>query len=111
MRPAHPRRKARWDAGAQALAHPCDPDQRRARTSERPAAGTGRAIVAEAQVAVAQVVRGLLAHLLLREDHTPSTELGADDCARLDPERLQRRSVQRLEQLGYPVTLTPAPAA
>jgi hypothetical protein len=64
-----------------------------------------------AQVAVAQAVRVLLSHLLLREEHTPSTDLGADDCARLDPGRLQRRAVQRLEQLGYPATLTPAPAA
>jgi hypothetical protein len=30
---------------------------------------------------------------------------------RLDTERLQRRYVQRLEQLGYTVTLTPVPAA
>jgi hypothetical protein len=50
-----------------------------------------------------------LNHLL--RDHVPSTDLGADYCARLDPERLQRRYVQRLTQLGYIVTLTPAPAA
>jgi hypothetical protein len=44
-------------------------------------------------------------------DHVPSSDLGADYFDRLDTERLQRRSVQRLEQLGYTVTLHPAPAA
>ena len=44
-------------------------------------------------------------------DHKPSTDLGADYFDQLDTERLQRRYVQRLEHLGYTVTLTPVPAA
>jgi transposase len=44
-------------------------------------------------------------------DHKPYTDLGADYFDQLDTERLQHRYVQRLEQLGYSVTLTPAPAA
>jgi transposase len=47
---------------------------------------------------------------MLRE-HKPYTDLGADYFDRLDIQRLQRHHVRRLEQLGYTVTLTPAPAA
>ncbi|MGZ6349175.1 MAG: hypothetical protein ACXWQ8_06660 [Ktedonobacterales bacterium] len=47
---------------------------------------------------------------MLREQK-PYTDLGDDYFDRLDTERLQRRYVQRLEHLGYTVTLTPAPAA
>jgi hypothetical protein len=66
--------------------------------------GKGRATLA-----VAPAVLGILSYL--RRDHNPSTDLGADYFDRLDTERLQRRSVQCLTQLGYTVTLTPAPAA
>jgi hypothetical protein len=37
--------------------------------------------------------------------------MDADYFDRLDTEQLQHRYVQRLEQLGYTVTLTPVPAA
>jgi transposase len=37
----------------------------------------------------------------------PYTELGADYFDKLDSTRIERRAVQRLEQLGYTVTLTP----
>jgi hypothetical protein len=62
-----------------------------------------------ATLAVAHVVLVILYHML--RDQKPATDLGANYFDRLDTERLQHRSVQRLEQLGYSVTLTPAPAA
>jgi transposase len=51
----------------------------------------------------------ILYHLL--RDQKPSTDLSANYFDRWDTERLQRRYVQRLEHLGYTVTLTPVPAA
>jgi len=39
------------------------------------------------------------------------TDLDADYVDRLDTEQLQHRFVQRREQLGYTVTLTPVPSA
>jgi transposase len=44
-------------------------------------------------------------------DHRPYTDLGPDYFAQLDRQRLERHHVRRLEQLGYTVTLAPAPAA
>jgi hypothetical protein len=58
---------------------------------------------------VAHAVLVILSHML--RDQEPSTDLGVDSFDQLDTERLPRRYVQRLEQLGYAVTLTPAPAA
>jgi hypothetical protein len=58
---------------------------------------------------VAQAVLVILSHLL--REHQPATDLGANYFDRLDTQRLQRRYVQRLEHLGYTVTLTPAPVA
>jgi transposase len=49
-------------------------------------------------------------YTLLR-DHRHYTDLGADYFARVDADRLQRRYVQRLEQLGFAVSLPPLPAA
>jgi transposase len=66
--------------------------------------GKGRATLA-----VAHSVLVILYHML--RDHRPYTDLGADYFDQLDTSRLQRRYVQRLAQLGYTVTLTPAPAA
>jgi transposase len=66
--------------------------------------GKGRATLA-----VAHAVLVILSHLV--RDQKPSTDLGVDYFDRLDTERLQRRYVQRLEHLGYTVTLTPVPAA
>ena len=51
----------------------------------------------------------ILSHML--RDRKPYTDLGANYFDRLDTERLQHRYVQRLQQLGYTVTLTPVPAA
>jgi hypothetical protein len=42
---------------------------------------------------------------------TEYTELGADYLERLEPDRLTRQLVHRLEKLGHKVTLEPAPAA
>lgn len=64
--------------------------------------GKGRATLA-----VAHAVLVILYHML--RDQKPYTDLGASYFDRLDTERLQRRHVQRLEQLGYTVTLTPVP--
>src|SRR5262249_14139504 len=66
--------------------------------------GKGRATLA-----VAHAVLVALSHML--RDPVPDSDLGADSFDRWDTERLQRRYVQRLQQLGYTVTLTPAPAA
>jgi transposase len=41
----------------------------------------------------------------------PSSDLGADDCDKLDAVRVEQHHVRRLEQLGYTVTLTPKDAA
>jgi transposase len=63
----------------------------------------------KAVVAVAHSVLVILYHML--RDHRPYTDLGPDYFDRLDTERLQRLHVRRLEQLGFTVTLSPAPAA
>lgn len=47
---------------------------------------------------------------VLREKQ-PYTDLGADYFDKLDTARIEPHHVRRLEHLGYPVTLTPAPAA
>jgi len=63
-------------------------------------------------VAVSHSVLVILYHMV--REHQPYTDLGADYFDRLDIQRLQRLQrlhVQRLEQLGYTVTLTPTPAA
>jgi hypothetical protein len=44
-------------------------------------------------------------------DHRPYTDLGPESFAPVDRQRLERHHVHRLEQLGYALTLTPAPAA
>jgi hypothetical protein len=51
----------------------------------------------------------ILYHLL--RERQPYADLGADYFDKRDTTRLQRQYVRRLEQLGYAVTLTPAPAA
>jgi len=57
------------------------------------------------------VAHALLVILSQRlRDQKPSRDLGADSFEQLATERLQHRSVQRLEHLGYTVTLTPLPA-
>jgi hypothetical protein len=38
-------------------------------------------------------------------------DLGVEDLDRWEPERLRRYLVQRLERLGFPVTLAPQTAA
>jgi hypothetical protein len=40
-------------------------------------------------------------------NETPYQELGADYLERLEPERLKRNLVRRLERLGYQVNLEP----
>ncbi len=51
-----------------------------------------------------------ISHHLLRTDRTYQ-ELGPDYFDRRHAERLQRRCIRQLEQLGLQVTITPAPAA
>lgn len=63
----------------------------------------------KAVVAISHSVLVILYHML--RDHRPYHDLGPDYFAQLDRQRLERHHVRRLEQLGYTVTLTPAPAA
>jgi transposase len=62
-----------------------------------------------ALVAVGHTLLGIIYHMLKRG--TTYTELGADFLDRLQPDRLTRQLVRRLESLGHKVTLEPAPAA
>ena len=64
--------------------------------------GKGRATLA-----VAHALLVILYHML--RDQKPYTDLATNYFDRLDTERLQHRYVQRLEQLGYSVALTPVP--
>jgi transposase len=63
----------------------------------------------KAVVAVAHSVLLCIYHML--RDHQPYRDLGPDYLDQLNTARLQRHYVRRLEQLGYAVSLTPAPAA
>ncbi len=47
----------------------------------------------------------IIYHML--KDNKPYQDLGGDYFDQLDAARIERRAVQRLEQLGYNVTLTP----
>jgi transposase len=103
-RPGHRRLKALLCEVAQAIARTSD--SYLAALYHRIARRRGKG---RATLAVAHAVLVILYHML--REHKPYTDLGADYFDRLDTERLQRRYVQRLEQLGYTVTLTPASAA
>ena len=63
----------------------------------------------KAIVAVCHTLVIIIYHLL--RDRAPYHDLGADYFERLDTSRLQRHDVQRLQTLGFTVTLTPAGAA
>jgi transposase len=56
-------------------------------------------------VAVAHKI--LIAIYYVLTSDTPYQELGADYLERLEPERLKRNLVRRLERLGYHVNLEP----
>jgi transposase len=103
-RPGRPRLKALLCEVAQAIARTSN--NYLATLYHRIARRRGKG---RATLAVAHALRVILYHML--RDQKPYTDLGADYFDRLDTERLQRRYVQRLEHLGYTVTLTPAPAA
>ncbi len=60
----------------------------------------------KAAVAVAHTILVIIYHVL--KTRKPYQELGADYFDRLDPERLTRKLVKRLESLGHKVTLEPA---
>lgn len=60
-------------------------------------------------IAVAHTLLVIVYHVL--KEKKPHEELGADYFEKLDTTRLQQHHVQRLEQLGYTVTLTPNQAA
>ncbi len=62
----------------------------------------------KALLALAHKLLVIIYHLLRTKK--PYTELGADYFDKLDATRIERRAVQRLEQLGYTVTLTPKEA-
>jgi len=62
-----------------------------------------------ALVAVGHTLLVIIYHVLKRG--TTYTELGADFLERLEPARLTRQLVKRLETLGHKVTLEPRPAA
>jgi transposase len=63
----------------------------------------------KALVAVGHTLLVIMYHVLKKG--TEYTELGADFLERLEPDRLTRQLVHRLEKLGHKVTLEPAPAA
>jgi transposase len=62
----------------------------------------------KAAMAVAHSVL-VIAYCLLR-DHQPYTDLGADYLEQRDAARVERHHIQRLQQLGYTVTLIPLAA-
>ena len=62
-----------------------------------------------ALVAVGHTLLGIIYHVLKRG--TTYAELGPDFLDRLEPERLTRQLIKRLEALGHKVTLEPRPAA
>ena len=62
----------------------------------------------KALLALAHKLLVIIYHILRTKK--PYTELGADYFDNLDATRIERRAVQRLEQLGYTVTLTPKEA-
>jgi transposase len=59
-------------------------------------------------MAVSHSVLVILYHVL--RDKKPYSDLGADYFDKLDTKYIERQSIQRLEQLGYTVTLTPKEA-
>jgi transposase len=63
----------------------------------------------KALVAVGHTLLVIIYHVLQRG--LPYLELGADFLDRLEPERLTRQLVHRLEKLGHKVILEPVPAA
>jgi hypothetical protein len=63
----------------------------------------------KALVAVGHTLLVIMYHLV--KDHTTYAELGGDFLERLEPDRLTRQLVKRLEALGKKVTLDPCPAA
>ena len=63
----------------------------------------------KAALAVAHSVLVSAYHML--RDGRPYDDLGPDHFDRMDAARIQRHHVQRLQQLGYTVTLTPAAVA
>jgi hypothetical protein len=63
----------------------------------------------KALVAVGHTLLVIIYHVLQRG--TTYQELGADFLDRLEPERLTRQLVKRLEALGHKVTLEACPAA
>jgi transposase len=103
-RSAHPRLKALLCEVAQSIAR--NSGNELAAIYHRIARRRGKG---RATRAVAHALLVARSHRL--SDHVPESDLGANYFDRLDTERLQRRYVQRLEQLGYAVTLNPAPAA
>jgi transposase len=56
-------------------------------------------------IAVAHKILVIIYHML--KNNKPYEDLGGDYFDQLDAARIERRAVQRLEQLGYDVTLTP----
>jgi len=58
-------------------------------------------------IAVAHKLLIIIYHML--KDNKVYQNLGGDYFDHLDAARIERRAVQRLEQLGYNVTLTPLP--
>ncbi len=63
----------------------------------------------KAALAIAHRVLRII-YYLLREG-TTYTDLGADYCEPGDKAKIERHHIQRLEQLGYTVTLRPPQAA
>jgi hypothetical protein len=70
----------------------------------------GRRGKLRAIVAVAHSLETVLYHLI-KNPHLEYRELGGDYFDKLDPQRLCRHLVKRLNALGYEVTLNPREAA
>jgi hypothetical protein len=96
--------RALLGAVAWSIAHPATTSL--AAQSQRLARRRGRQ---KAIVAVCHTRLVIISHL--RRDHRPYHELGPDCFERLDTSRLQRHDVQRLQSLGFTLTLTPLGAA
>ena len=60
-------------------------------------------------VAISHSVLVILYHML--REGKPYSDLGSDYFEKLEATQIERYHVRRLEQLGYTVTLKPAPAA
>jgi hypothetical protein len=77
---------------------------------DQPTCGEAVAVQAAAGAVCRQPFQAFPRQSFRRRQHTTYAELGADFLERLEPQRLTRQLVKRLEALGNNVTLEPCPA-